>query len=154
MNKKLFFFLFLLLIFSKFIWIETSHSEEPYCKNKLSQSNLTNLYKVKIKNIEVNIKNDRNWKKNSLRILIGNFRFIPEKFKKRFDANVTVNFENDLTCTFKASVRNNGNQKDHIALKGNSIIQSIDVHLKNGQFVFPFEFATKAIDSSFGAHSG
>ena len=132
MNKKLFFFLFLFLIFPKFIWAETLSSQEPYCENKLSQANLANLYKVKIKNIEVNIKNDRKWKKNSLRILIGNFRFIPEKFKKRFKANVIVKFENNLLCSFKATVRHNGDQKDHIVLEENSIIQSIDVHLKTG----------------------
>ena len=78
MNKKLFFFLFLFLIFPKFIWAEILPFEEPYCENKLSQSNLINLYKVKIKDIEVKIIKDRKWKKNSLRIFIGNFRFIPD----------------------------------------------------------------------------
>ena len=64
--------------------------------------------------------------------MIGNFRWIPNKFKKRFDANVIVKYENGLKCNLRARIRNNGNQKDHIALKGNSIIQSIDVHLKSG----------------------
>ena len=70
--------------------------------------------------------------KNSLNILIGNFRWIPKKYKKRFKADILVEYSNGLKCNFKATIRNNGNQKDHIALKDNSIIQSINVHLTTG----------------------
>ena len=132
MKKKLFFFLLLFLTFSKIVSTEASSVKEPYCNNQLTQANLKNLDKVKIKEIEINFKNNRKWTKNGIKILIGNFRFVPEKYKKRFKASVTVNFENNLKCNFKARIRFMGDQKDHIALKGDAIEQSIDVHLTSG----------------------
>ena len=121
MKKKLFFFLFLFLflIFSKIVSAEASSLKEPYCNNRLTQSNLKNLDKVKIKDIEVNFKNNRKWTKNGIKILIGNFRLIPKKYKKRFKATVIVNFENNLKCNFKARIRFQGDRKDHIAIKEN-----------------------------------
>ena len=132
MKKKLFFFLFLFLTFSKIVSAEASSVKEPYCNNQLTQPNLKNLDKVKIKDIEINFKNNRKWTKNGIKILIGNFRFVPEKYKKRFKASVTVNFENNLKCNFKARIRFQGDQKDHIAIKDNALEQSIDVHLMSG----------------------
>ena len=124
----------LLIFFLLFVVLPLTASADlkSYCNDKIYQIEREDLDNLKIKNINVKIDDHRKWTKNSLNILIGNFRWIPKKFKKRFNSNVTVKFENGLLCTFKARVRNNGNQKDHIALKGNSIIQSIDVHLKTG----------------------
>ena len=128
MKKKL------LIFFLLFFTLPTIVDAEigPYCDNKISQAVLKNIDNLKIKNIAVKVDNYRKWTKNSINILIGNFRWIPEKFKKRFDENVTVKFENDLTWSLKARIRHNGDQKDHISLKGNSIVQSLDVHLKTG----------------------
>ena len=126
MKKKLLIFF---LLFST-LTTEAFSDSKLYCFNKVNETTKDNL--LKIKNIYVRVDNNRKWTKNSLRILIGNFRWIPKKFKKRFDADVIVKFENNLTCNLRARIRNNGNQKDHIALKGNSIIQSIDVHLNSG----------------------
>ena len=64
MKKKLFFFLFLFLTFSKIVSAEASSVKEPYCNNQLTQPNLKNLDKVKIKDIEINFKNNRKWTKN------------------------------------------------------------------------------------------
>ena len=105
---------------------------DQYCNIKINQSELNNLDNLKIKNIKIKTNNYRKWTRNSLRILIGNFRWIPQKYKKRFKADVVVKFDNDLECNFKARIRHHGDQKDHISLEGNSIIQSIDVHLKTG----------------------
>jgi len=120
--KKCFIFLLFTISIINFSYADTN----SYCNKDTSQNNL------KIKNINIKVNNYRKWAENSLRILIGNFRWIPKRYKKRFDASVIVQFENDITCNFNARIRNNGNQKDHIALKGNSIIQSIDVHLITG----------------------
>ena len=128
MKKKLFIFFLLFYVFPAISIAEVG----PYCENKINQNILKDIDNLKIKNIEVKIDNYRKWTRNSINILIGNFRWIPEKYKTRFNANVTVKFENDLECDFRARVRHNGDQKDHISLKGNSIIQSIDVHLKTG----------------------
>ena len=43
-----------------------------------------------------------------------------------------LNFINDSSCIFKARIRHSGDEKDHIAIQGNTIIQSLDVHLNNG----------------------
>jgi hypothetical protein len=132
MNKKIFFFLFLFLICPKSGWADSSSQVQELCANNPNQLNLINLDQLKIKNIEVKIFKDRRWKKNSLRIFIGNFRFIPDKYKKWLKANIIVNYENDLICIFKAKVKFHGDQKDHLILKGNSIAQSLDVHLRSG----------------------
>ena len=126
MKKKINYFFFLFSTFAVKAFAET----KSYCFNNTNEITKNNT--LKIERISVRVDNNRKWTENSLRILIGNFRWIPNKFKKRFDANVIVKFENGLTCNLRARIRNNGNQKDHIALKGNSIIQSIDVHLKSG----------------------
>ncbi len=128
MKKKFLVFFLLTFLFPTL----TYGMVNPYCANGASQSFIKEINKQKIKYINVKVENYRRWTRNSLNILIGNFRWIPEKYKKRFNANIEVEFENDLKCSFEARIRHNGDQKDHIALKGNSIIQSIDVHLKTG----------------------
>ena len=128
MKKKLLIFFLLPLLFPSLAFATI----DPYCDNEINQSFIEKIYKQRIKHINVKVENYRSWTRNSLNILIGNFRWIPEKYKQRFNANIEVKFENDLTCSFKARIRHNGDQKDHIALKDNSIIESIDVHLKTG----------------------
>ena len=128
MKKKLLIFFFLLFILPTV----TSVSANTYCSNDEIPTKIKRDTISKIRFIDVKVDNYRRWTRNSLNILIGNFRWIPEKYKKRFNANIKVKFENDSTCNFKARIRHNGDQKDHIALKDNSIIQSIDVHLKTG----------------------
>ena len=127
MKKKL--FIFFLFLFSS---ISTFSYSKDYCNNQANKEIIKNIDNLEIRNISVEFDNYRKWTKNSLKILTGNFRWIPKKYKKRFDAEVIVDFDKDLICSFKARVRHSGDQKDHISLKGNSIIQSLDVHLKNG----------------------
>ena len=124
MKKKFLIFFFFLFTIS----VPSLSDTNLLCEGKANQEIIENIYSQKIKKIEVNVDNYRKWTRNSLNILIGNFRWIPQQYKKRFNANVIVEFENELTCTFRARVRHSGDQKDHISLKGNSIIQSIDVH--------------------------
>ena len=123
-----------LIIFILFLILPTASIAgiDPYCNNKVDEIFLINLDKLKIKNINIKVDNYRKWTRNSINILIGNFRWIPQKFKKRFSSDITVKFENDLICNFRGRIRHNGDQKDHIALKENSIIQSVDIHLKTG----------------------
>ena len=128
MKKKLLIFFLLFYIFPAIAGAEIG----PYCDNKINQTILKDIDNLQIKSINVKIDNYRKWTRNSINILIGNFRWIPKKYKKRFNARVVVKFGNDLECSFKARIRHNGDQKDHISLKDNSIIQSIDVHLKTG----------------------
>ena len=128
MKKKLLIFFFLVSLIPSMSKAEIG----PYCDNKINQSVLKDIDNLKIESIEVKVDKYRSWTRNSLKILIGNFRWVPQKYKKRFDANVIVKFKNNLICNFKARIRHSGDEKDHISLKDNSIIQSIDVHLKTG----------------------
>ena len=124
MRSKLIILFFLISIFPTIL----SADIVPYCNNKISQDVLKKLDNSKIEKIEIKAHKYKNWMRNSLNILIGNFRFIPEKFKQRFDANIVVKFENNLVCNFTGRMRHSGDEKDHIKLLGNSIIQSLDIH--------------------------
>ena len=103
--------------------LKISSPINPFCENNFSQKNLEDIDKLKIDKIEIKTIQYRRWVRNSLNILIGNFRFIPEKFKNRFNANIVIKFENNLVCNFKGRIRFSGDQKDHVKLIGNSIVQ-------------------------------
>ena len=128
MRRKLIILFFLASFFSTI----SKADIDPYCNNAISEDVLKNLDNLKIEKIEIEAQKYRKWIRNSLNILIGNFRYIPEKFKRRFDSNIVVTFENNLVCKFTGRMRFSGDQKDHVSLKGNSIIQSVDIHLNNG----------------------
>ena len=104
-------------------------SSEKYCK-KIKFDNSLN----KINSIEIIFDNYRSWSKNSLRILTNQSKekFIPEKFKTRYPANIIVYYANNNICDYKASIRQNGDHFDHIKLSNGNIIQSLDVHLEKG----------------------
>ena len=107
MKKKL--FIFFLLLFST----NTAFSDsKDYCNITVNKEIIKNIDNLKIRNISVEFDNYRKWTKNSLKILTGNFRWVPKKYKRRFDAEVIVDFEKDLTCSFKARVSDNGEDGD------------------------------------------
>lgn len=133
--KKIIFFLIIFLIFCNKSFSNTNISSEfinPFCENKISQNYIENFDKLRIKKIEIDNDNYRKWTVNGIRILTNNFRFTPEKYKKRFKAKILVSYENNIQCIFKGRIRHSGDAKDHIGLQDNSIIQSLDVHLDNG----------------------
>ena len=116
MNKILFFLIFF-SIFSNNSFSDTDISSEhtsPLCKNKINQGYIGGIDKLKIKKIEIDTKNYRKWTVNSIRIITNRFRFTPEKYKRRFNADVSVLYENNIQCLFKGRVRHSGDAKDHI----------------------------------------
>ena len=123
---------FSILSFSIFSANASKKIKLPNCNKPITQNKFESFDNLVIKKIEIDINNNRKWTINSVRILTGNFRFIPSKFKKRFKAKVLVSYKDGPKCFIKATVRHSGDEKDHINLQGNTIIQSIDVHLKNG----------------------
>ena len=84
--KKIKFFLFIFLI--SFYPIISSYSSEKIKSknNNCIFSAEKNLDQLSITQIDIDLDDYRKWTKNSLRIVIGNFRYIPSKFKKRFKA--------------------------------------------------------------------
>ncbi len=127
MKKKLFFFL-VIFLFSQNVTANTTSN----CEDKFNQNISNNLYEKKIESIEVTFQNYRNWIKNGIRILISEMRITPEKFKRRFAGDIIIKYEGDLKCKLPARIRHSGDFKDHILVKKNSFIQSLDIHLKAG----------------------
>lgn len=130
--KKIF-LIFFLFFFSTLSFQKLFPNEitlPPFCSN--NEIKTASFENESIESIDIEMQNIRKWSKNSLRILIGNFRWIPDKYKKRFKANVIASYTNGNKCKLKALIRHHGDQKDHIELKTNSFSQSIDVHLKTG----------------------
>ena len=128
MKKKVFIFF---LLFSLFPIIANSEIN-PHCKNNINQTSSKDLDYLKIENIFVKVNNYRKWTKNGIRIITNNSRFTPNKYKQRFNAKITVTYENNIKCTFKGRIRHSGDAKDHISLHGNTILQSLDIHLRDG----------------------
>ena len=132
---KRFAFLFFLFIFFSFkVEGDVKQPDKNFtgCNYDINEENIKAINNLKIKKINIDIHNYRNWTVSNIRIITSNTRFIPNNLKKRFDATIKVIYENDIECVLKGRVRHSGDAKDHIALKDNSIIQSLDVTLEYG----------------------
>ena len=86
----------------------------------------------KIKSIEINVHDYRGWTVNGVRIITNRFRYIPDNTKKDMTPTVIVTYEDDSKCLMQGRVRHSGDEKDHIGQIRNSITQSLDVHLIDG----------------------
>jgi len=129
--------LFLLIIFLVFSEKSFSSNNKPTnllvgCSTQITHDHIKNINNFVIKKIEIDTHNYRKWTINSIKIITGNSRFIADEYKKRFNATVAVTYENNLKFVFEGRVRHSGDARDHIALHGNYILQSLDVHLING----------------------
>ena len=133
--KKILFFLIVFIIFNNKSFANTNTSSEfinPFCENKINQNHIKTIDELKIKKIEIDTDNYRKWTVNGIKIITNGFRFTPEKYKQRFNAKISVTYENNIQCIFKGRIRHSGDAKDHISLHDNSILQSLDIHLDNG----------------------
>ncbi len=131
----LFFFLSLFFLNSNFFNLSAKNkiSEESLgCTNELTKDYFLNYYDLPIKKIEIDTHNYKRWTVNNARIITHSTRFIPNNFKKRFNSTIKVIYSDNSFCLLSGRVRHSGDAKDHIALKGNSIIQSLDVILNDG----------------------
>jgi len=126
--KNFFIFLTILLFLENYSFADI----EPYCLGNFNQENLKKIDQFKVKEIKISVNKYKKWQKNNIKILIGNTRIIPKKLKQNFKAKINVTFDNNINCSFVGSVRQHGDQKDHIKLKDNNVIQSLDVGLKTG----------------------
>ena len=114
--KKIIIF-FLLLLIPTFLHSQVKDNNPNKCNFILHELNTSQIDYPSIENIEIMVNKNKQWIVNSLKIAIGNFRFIPDIYKKWFKSNVIVRYENDLKCTYTARVKFHGDQKDHIILK-------------------------------------
>ena len=121
-------FFILIIFFSN----NLSAGNQPSCNGNFSYNheNFKNTYKIEY--IKVDVLKNKEFQKNNIRILIYRKEGLPDRFKKKFDAKILVQFDNNLKCIFLGRVRQHGDMRDHIELKENKIFQSLDVELKNG----------------------
>ena len=79
--------------------------------------------------IDISTPKSKKWLKNYLQAYKDSVS-IQEKYKKKFLANINVQFDNELECTFPSKIRINGDHKDH--LDSAPPITSLDVELLAG----------------------
>ena len=134
--KLKFFIIFLIAII---LFPINSNSEEilikpddigNYCDNFSKDFLIKKINKVN--SLEINFDDDRAWIKNSIQIITSGSDNILRKFKKRFKANITVNFDENIQCNFRAKIRQHGDKLDHINYRDGIFRQSMDVELING----------------------
>lgn len=92
-----------------------------------------------IKSIDIEISKSSKFARNQFKILTSKSKNIPNKLKKKFKAEVMVNYDFGF-CKYLAKVRQSGDWKDHIGLVGGKPIQSLDVSLKDGNVVGATKF--------------
>jgi len=103
------------------------------CNRTLSDKEFQDFKKKKIEKINIQVNNYREWTKNNLKILVNKKNvIIPDNLKKKFNAELTIYYQNNLKCNLKATIRQHGDLTDHINLYGNAIVQSLDIELKDG----------------------
>ena len=134
MRKNLFFFTFLfnICIFFYLQAEENSQTGLTTCDIEISEKAIINFDVLKIDLVKIEVKNYRKWSKNNINIITSPGRHILEKYKKRFKSKITFIFSNGSKCFFSAKIRQSGDEKDHITLHENSVIQSLDVQLLDG----------------------
>ena len=106
-------------------------SIKPNCSFYLNTS--TDYSNDYIQELIITIPDSRNWYRNLLNAYIDESKIIKQKYKKRFDANISFKTDNNDKCKLPARVRISGDWKDHIQSKNEDIIiSSLDVTLQKG----------------------
>ena len=133
MRKIFIFFLFILFSINSLLASQKESNDQFLgCNSEVSIKNLKDRSKLKIEKIEIDTNNYRRWAVNSMRILTSGTRFIADENKRKFKSKIIVTYEDKSKCFLKGRIRQSGDAKDHIALKDNSVIQSLDVQLDYG----------------------
>ncbi|MDC1412251.1 hypothetical protein N8370_05925 [Amylibacter sp.] len=98
------------------------------------------LNPVYIQNIQINVPKSAKYAKNLSKVFSSKSRNIPPELKKKFKANVVINYQFGK-CEFKGSIKQNGDEKDHIGLlSGGRPYRSLNVKLDTGNVVSAVQF--------------
>tara|TARA_B100000900_G_scaffold408811_1_gene423681 strand:- start:1644 stop:3983 length:2340 start_codon:yes stop_codon:yes gene_type:complete len=127
------FILFFVFLTSSYLYASQENGfDDNYCKKSKFNTSVNNL-----KSIKIEFKNYKKWSENGLRILNIQHKknFIPQKYKKRFNANIIVYHYDKNICQYGARIRQSGDHFDHIKFKNGNIVQSLDVHLDKGNIL-------------------
>ncbi|MBT3850080.1 hypothetical protein HOF60_02285, partial [bacterium] len=121
--------------------------------NKLS-CNIDSIDKfIEAKNIifiDISTHKSKKWAKNYFKAY-KDPSSIQEKYKKKFLANIDVQFDNELECTFPSKIRINGDHKDH--LDSAPPITSLDVELLAGNINSVIKFKLFIPHTKGGYHA-
>lgn len=132
--KKYSFLIFFFIFFSSEVLVakNKSISQIKGCSFTIDKNYISKIDHLKIKLIEIDVHDYKGWTVNGVRIITNRFRYVPDKYKKRYDASITVTYEDNSKCSIQGRVRHSGDEKDHIGQIQNSILQSLDIHLIDG----------------------
>ena len=98
------------------------------------------LNPIYIQNIQINVPKSAKYAKNLIKIFHSKSKNIPPELKKKFKANVVINYQFGK-CEFKGSIRQNGDWRDHIGLLGaGRPYRSLNVKLDTGNVVSAVQF--------------
>lgn len=122
MKYKKFFFLCLILISFTFKGVLANEN--------CSDNNIINSYKnYKIKNLSIDILDQRKWHKNLYRAILEEDRvFLKKKYKKRFKAKLILYYSAKQKCELNAMVRLHGDESQHYVKSP----PSLSVKIKDG----------------------
>ena len=71
--------------------------------------------------IDISTLKSKKWSKNYFRAITDyKNNELSEKYKKKFSANIKVQFDNELECTFPSKIRISGDRIDHLGWGGGS----------------------------------
>ena len=124
-----------------FLLSNSSFSQENNCYSNLDNSQAQKVFGSKPNNIEIEIKQSRNWYSNIFEVLVerekkenqfANNSILKKKNKRRFVATVKANYGNNIVCSHKSRVRLSGDLKDHIQIIDGNFFTSLDVKLDKG----------------------
>ena len=134
MNKKIFFLIGLIYTFfvPQKVYSRCNFKTADYIEELSTPSN--------IKDIKVSISNSRKFVVNSAKILISEQKNIDSKFKKKYRADIQVNYPFGK-CQYKAKAWQNGDWKDHIKwTDSGDIINSLNIKLEEGNILNSVKF--------------
>jgi len=92
-----------------------------------------------IKEIKITIPKSKTYIQNSLKILLSEGYNIDPKLRKKYKANITVNYPFG-ECQYKAKVWQNGDHKDHIKWRSSYPLTSLNVKLDEGNILNAVKF--------------
>ena len=130
--KKLFKILIIALVFS-------SSKANANCNFKVG-NHIEDLSNPNIiKNIKISIPKSREYTLNFVRSIISRSNNIPSKLRKKFSADLVVNYDFGK-CEYKAKIWQNGDFKDHLQFKNGMPWRSLNVKLNNGNILNAIKF--------------
>ena len=140
------------LSYSLILLILTSNLSNAECNFKTSNYATEMMSPDAIKTISIEVAQSSKFSQNQLQILLSKSVNIPPKLKKKFKANIKVNYDFG-SCQYHGIVRQHGDAKDHIKLiEGGRVLQSLDVKLNSGNIVNAVKFKLLIPDTRNGLH--